>query len=118
MRRLLGPTTTAVTATATLDSGNHAAHGAATFLVNVTAIGAGDTWTFTLPTSIDAAARTINVGTSAGITAVGLYRIALSADFSVTRMGILRPTTVTATRTVDGGGPATVTYEVYAIYGG
>lgn len=81
----------------------------AVFYVNVTAIGAGDTWTFKL-TYVDAAGTSVDVSsTTSGITSTGKTAFTVAAPFSSGTAPY--PTHVVATRSVAGGSP-TVTYTI------
>jgi len=104
------------TATQTLTNPTGPVSGAATFLVNVTNIGSGDTWSIELSGYVGKITQRIVIGSKTGITAVGLYRIPLSADFNAVKMAVFRPTHSTHTLDVDGGGPATITYDIYGIF--
>lgn len=81
----------------------------AVFYVNVTAIGAGDTWTFKL-TYVDAAGTSVDVSSvTSGITSTGKTALVVASPFSGGTSPF--PTHVVATRSVNGGTP-TVTYTI------
>lgn len=80
-----------------------------TIYVNVTAIGAGDTWTFKAQDADSGTAVDLTT-TSSGVTSTGMYALTLTSPFGSTGATPL-PTQIVATRSVAGGAP-TVTYTV------
>ena len=107
------------TVTSTVLVTNYVAYGMenATFWVDVTAIGAGDTWDLAVEYAcVKPVARTIAVASKVTITAVGNYRMALAADFSATRMAAPNPNFLRLTRQVAGGTP-TITATFFMVRG-
>lgn len=80
--------------------------------VDVSAIGAGDTWTFKAQYVAPGASAVDLTTTSAGITSTGLTALTLTAPWGVAGATPF-PTQIVATRSVNGGTP-TITYKIRA----
>lgn len=111
--KIVPSTTHAVTSTKVVP-GPRGGYRSATFIVNVTAIGTGDTWTAALnwkPVSAN-----VNISNSGNMTAVGTYVCTNASPFTLTNRAIPIPDNIVFTNIVDGGN-ATLTYEVWAVLG-
>ncbi len=83
------------------------------YYVDITAIGAGDTWTFKLQVGLPQGVIDLTTVT-AGLTATGATLLALAAPFSTAGNAVPPPLQCIATRTIAGGTPG-VTYRISMI---
>lgn len=106
---LLDDRVVTVTSTVNIPGAGLGGHAAATFLWNITAI--SGTWDCAV--YFDIGAARIKVAELTGQTTTGIKRLALTADFNVTRNAIPGITSITYTEAVAG----TLTSGLYCIFG-